>query len=135
MESPLRVVICDDSLGFPTLLRTWLREDGRFEVVGMATGGERAKDIVAEQHPDAIVLDLVLPDAPDSPALVRALRERHPPLRVMMISSLHNEALQNAANAAGADGFCNKGATAAELTERLYVVATAGGSSTENRLP
>jgi two-component system invasion response regulator UvrY len=135
VAEPFRVLICDDSLGFPTLVRTWLREDGRYEVIGLATGGEQAKAMVAERHPDLLVLDLVLPDAPDSPALVGALRALHPPLRIMMVSSLHQEALENAAAAAGADGFCNKAATASELTERLYAVATGAGSRTQNRLP
>jgi DNA-binding NarL/FixJ family response regulator len=132
--TPLRVLVCDDSLGFPTLVRTWLREDGRFEVVGLATGGERAKAMIAEHRPDLLVLDLVLPDVPDTPALVTELRTLHPPLRILLVSSLHQQALENAADAAGADGFCNKGATAAELTDRLYAVSAAG-SSTQNRLP
>jgi DNA-binding NarL/FixJ family response regulator len=134
VSDQLRVLICDDSLGFPTLLRTWLLDDGRFTVVGMATGGEQAKAMVSGEKPDAIVLDLVLPDVSDPPALVRDLRERHPALRVMLISSLHEEALAAAADAAGADGWCNKGATADELCDRLYASA-AGGSSAQNLLP
>ena len=121
--APLRVLICDDSLGFPTLLQTWLRDDGRFEVVGRATGGEEAKELIARETPDAIVLDLLLPDVPDPPTLVADLRALHPALRVLIISSLANELLEQAAAAAGADGWCNKGATAAELTDRLYAVA------------
>lgn len=134
MDEPFRVLVCDDSLGFPTLVRTWLHEDGRFSVIALATGGEQAKRIVATERPDAIVLDLVLPDAPDSPLLVGELRALHPGLRVMLVSSLHQAALESAAGAAGADGWCNKGAAARELAERLYAVA-AGGSSTQNRLP
>lgn len=134
MDDRLRVLICDDSLGFPTLLRTWLHEDGRFAVVGTATGGERAKALVAAERPDAIVLDVLLPDAPDSAALVGELRTVHPGLRVLLVSSLHEDALREAAAAAGAEGWCNKGATATELADRLYAAA-AGGSSTQNRLP
>ncbi len=135
MPAPYRVLICDDSLGFPTLVRTWLRDDGRFEPVGLATGGEQAKRMIAAERPDLLVLDLVLPDVPDTPALVAELRELHPPLRIMLVSSLQMEALENAADAAGVDGVCNKGATADELTGRLYDVATAAGSETQNRLP
>jgi CheY-like chemotaxis protein len=135
VAEPFRVLVCDDSLGFPTLVQTWLRDDGRFAPVGLATGGEQAKQMVGELRPDAILLDLVLPDAPDSPALVGALRTIHPPLRVLLISSLHAEGLAEAAQKASVDGHCNKGATAAELCERLYGVLTADGSSTQNRLP
>lgn len=134
MASKIRVLICDDSLGFPTLVRTWLRNDGRFEVTGLATGGEQAKRMVAEDPPDAIVLDLVLPDVADPAVLAAELRTIHPPLRILLVSSLHAEALESAAAATTADGVSNKSATADELADRLYAVATAG-SSTQNELP
>jgi two-component system capsular synthesis response regulator RcsB len=133
--SRVRVVICDDSLGFPSLVRTWLRDDGRFDVLGMAPGGEATKELVAEHHPDALVLDLVLPDAPDPGALIRELRTLHPALRIMMVSSLRLEELRHAAEAAGADGVCGKGATAQELADALYAVADGDGSSTQNVAP
>jgi len=132
----LNVLVCDDSLGFPTLVQTWLREDGRFTVVGLATGGEEAKAMVAEHRPDLIVLDLVLPDAPDSPKLVAALRALHLPLRVLLVSSMHGERLEAAAQAAGADGFCSKGAKPEELTGSLFAIASDdGSSSTQSPLP
>ena len=129
-----RVLVCDDSLGFPTLVQTWLREDGRFDVVGLAKGGEEAKRMVAAERPDLIVLDLLLPDVPDPTVLVTELRALHPPLRFLLVSSLQMEQLEAAAEAAGVEGVCNMGASASELAERLYAVAVAG-SSTENRLP
>ena len=124
----MRVLICDDSLGFPTLVETWLRDDGRFEVVGRANGGEQAKALVAEHHPDVILLDLLLPDAPDPPKLVSALRALYPPLRVLLVSSLQSDLLEEAARSAGADGVAHKGATSAELTDRLYAVAQSEGA-------
>jgi two-component system response regulator (stage 0 sporulation protein A) len=123
-----RVLVCDDSLGFPTLVQTWLRDDGRFDVVGLAKGGEEAKRLVASERPDLLVLDLLLPDVPDTPVLVAELRRSHPPLRIMLVSSLQMEQLEAAADASGVDGVCNKGASAGELTERLYAIASAPGS-------
>jgi DNA-binding NarL/FixJ family response regulator len=125
--SPARVLICDDSLGFPTLLQAWLREDGRFTVVGRAKNGAEGRAMVEQERPDAIVLDLLLPDEPDTPALVRDLREAHPPLRVLLISSLHLDGLAAAAEASGADGFCGKAAQADEFAERLQAVLDAPG--------
>lgn len=129
------MVICDDSLGFPTLAQTWLREDGRFVVVGVAKTGSDALRLVEAERPDVLLLDLLLPDTPDPAVLVRALREHHPALGILMVSSLQADALAEAARAAGADGTCNKGASAEELTERLYAVSAGAGSRTQNRLP
>lgn len=125
MHEPFRVLICDDSLGFSTLMRTWLVEDGRFDVIGRAGSGEQVRRMVSEQHPDLLVLDLVLPDVPDAAVLVRELREAHAGLRIMLISSLHPDLLEAAGAEVGADAVCNKGATAREITDRLHGVATA----------
>jgi len=127
-----RVLICDDSLGFPSLVRTWLRSDGRFEVVGLAPGGVEAKRLVAEDQPDLLVLDLLLPDVPDPPEFVRELRALHPGLRILLVSSLRMDELRNAAQAAGVDGVCSKGATARELTDALYAAGSGAGSRTQN---
>lgn len=129
------ILICDDSLGFPALVRTWLANDGRFTVVGLATGGEEARRMIAQERPDLLLLDLVLPDVADAAELITALRELHPPLRVLLISSLRPDELSAAAAAARADGVCHKSATAQELTAALYEVASAPGSSTQNRAP
>jgi two-component system OmpR family response regulator len=135
VTEPFRVIICDDSLGFPALVKAWLAADERFVVVGMASGGERAKELIAQERPDLLVLDLLLPDVPDPPALVARLHEIHAPLRVMLVSSLRMEELRNAGEAAGTEGVCSKGASAEELTGALYAVATAAGSSTQNVAP
>ena len=135
MEAQWRVLICDDSLGFPTLVQTWLRDDPRFEPIGVAKNGANVRRLVAEQLPDLLVLDLLLPDTPEPAELVGALRASHPALRILLVSSLQTEALGEAARAVGADGFCTKGAPADELTARLYAVASGEGSSTQNRLP
>lgn len=135
MEGPWSVLICDDSLGFPTLVQTWLRDDPRFEPVGVAKNGDAVRRLVEEQRPDLLVLDLLLPDAPDPAELVRALRAAHSTLRILLVSSLQREPLAEAAQTAGADGFCTKGVPADELTDRLYAVASGAGRSTQNRLP
>jgi DNA-binding NarL/FixJ family response regulator len=132
---PLRVLVCDDSLGFPALVRAWLNNDERFTVVGLARGGEEAKEMVAASHPDLLVLDFMLPDSDDPAVLVSALRALHPPLRIVLISSLRMEELSAAARSAGVDGVCNKAATAQELTDALYAAAGAEGSSTQNLAP
>ena len=132
--APIRVLICDDSLGFPSLVRAWLRNAGEdFEAVGTAKGGEEAKVMAAELQPDVILLDLLLPDVPDPTALVRDLRAAAPDMKIVLISSLHMKELDNAARAARVDGVCNKGSTEQELIGTIYGVTA--GSVNQNRLP
>jgi DNA-binding NarL/FixJ family response regulator len=121
----IRVAICDDSLGFPVLLGSWLRANDRFEVVGTVDCGERLKDLVAAERPDVVLLDLVLPDVPDPPTLVRDLRESHPPVRVVLMSSMVEDELAREAEAAEVESFMNKSATADLLYATVLRVAEA----------
>jgi len=130
-----RVLIVDDSLGFPALVKTWLQQDGRFEVVGLAATAAEGARMVAEHRPDLVVLDLVLPDSPDPVERVRALRAAHPGARIVLVSSLQAEQLANAGEATGVDAVCHKGSNPEELVGTLYGVVTAGGSDTQNVLP
>ena len=121
----IRVAICDDSLGFPVLLGAWLRSDTRFEVVGTVDCGERLKELVTAERPDVVLLDLVLPDVPEPPALVRELRARHAGVRVVLMSSMVEDELRHEAEAADVEAFMNKSATAGVVYDTVHRVAHA----------
>lgn len=74
---PSRVVIVDDVADLRGMLRVALRLSPSIEVVGEASGGAEAVDVVAAQQPDVVVLDLGLPDLSAS-EVVRRLREVSP---------------------------------------------------------
>jgi two-component system OmpR family response regulator len=122
----VRVLICDDSLGFPALVSAWLEDDDRFEHVGTAKTGTELLDLATTTPADAIVLDLVLPDVENPAALVGQLRDLLPGVKVLLVSSLAVTELERAAEAAGADDWCHKAITAGDLTDKLYDVATRG---------
>ena len=58
----IRVVLVDDHRIVRQGLRSILEPDPRFKVVGEAGNGADALQIVAEQQPDVVLLDLKLPD-------------------------------------------------------------------------
>ena len=119
----VRVLICDDSMGFPALVRAWLEDDDRFEHVGTATDGTELLELASTVEADAVVLDLVLPDVDSPVTLVAQLREKLPGVRILLVSSLAVAELERAASAAGVDGFCHKAVTAQALTDQLYRIA------------
>jgi two-component system, NarL family, response regulator DesR len=120
----VRVLICDDSFGFPTIVLGWLNDDDRFEHVGTAETGRELLGLAETVEADAILLDLVLPDVDNPAALVSELRRKRPRVRILLVSSLAVPELERAAAAAGADDFCHKAITAKALGDALYDVAT-----------
>jgi DNA-binding NarL/FixJ family response regulator len=123
-DGPVRVLICDDSFGFPTIVLGWLEDDPRFESLGTAETGRQLLRMTEEVDVDVILLDLVLPDVDNPIELVAELRRRRPGVRILLVSSLAVAELGKAAEAAQVDGFCHKAITAEDLGNALYEVAT-----------
>lgn len=119
----IRVALCDDSIGFRTLVRSWIAAEDGLELVGAAEDGAGVRRLVAQAGPDVLVLDLVLPDVDDAQTLVAELRALHPGLRIVLMSSLEARALARAAAAAGVDAHLHKATTAPALCDLLRQVA------------
>src|SRR3989338_7728436 len=57
----IKLLIVDDSSLFRQTLGAVVQRQTGFQVVGMATDGEKAMKLVVEQQPDMIILDLEMP--------------------------------------------------------------------------
>jgi CheY-like chemotaxis protein len=86
-ESPLVLVVEDDASN-ARLLKTHLQADGYSVVLG--TTATEALDIAARQAPDAILLDLILPDGEDGLAVLERLKsgEQTRSIPVLVVSVL-----------------------------------------------
>jgi two-component system OmpR family response regulator len=124
----MRLVICDDSIGFPALVRAWLKPEPGIEVVGTAKSGGEALTMVGELQPDVLLLDLLLPDVPDPAPLVRRLRAAAPDMRIVLVSSMHVRELEHAGRNAGVDAVCGKGSTDQELIGTIRGVMSRRGT-------
>jgi DNA-binding NarL/FixJ family response regulator len=112
---PLRVLLCDDALGFPTLVARWLDEAPDVEHIGTATTATQLLEVIADHAPDVLLLDFMLPEGQTSAELVGRVRELAPDVRVILVSSLPGPLLEAEVERTGADGSCPKATTAARL--------------------
>ena len=110
-----RVLVVDDEQQILRALRVILRDAG-FEALPASTG-EEALDVAAVEHPDAAIIDLVLPDI-DGVELCRRLREWSE-LPVIVLSAVGDEEAKVRALAAGADDYVTKPFGPRELIARL----------------
>jgi len=79
------VLIVDDDPGFRRIARTLLEARG-LAVAGEAADAAQARAALAESQPDALLLDVNLPDT-SGPALARELRAAQPELRILLTST------------------------------------------------
>jgi two-component system, OmpR family, KDP operon response regulator KdpE len=112
------ILIIDDEVQIRRLLRITL--ESASHKVREAETGQRGLDEIATRAPDAVVLDLGLPDVPGLEVL-RRLREwsRVP---VLVLTVLAAEADKVAALDAGADDYLTKPFGGAELLARLRAI-------------
>jgi DNA-binding NarL/FixJ family response regulator len=113
---PARVLIVDDAPVFREAARELLERRG-YAVVGEADSAASAIDAVARLAPDAVLVDVRLPDA-DGFELCAALTRAHPGLAVLLASADRVTPTPARVRASGARGFVLKSRLAAtDLTQ------------------
>jgi DNA-binding NarL/FixJ family response regulator len=121
---PLRIVICEDDQSLATLVEEILDADGRFIVVGHASDGDAAVQLVAEHAPDLVLMDIGMPGR-DGIAATRAIHERDAGQHVVIYTGSAEYDDIARADEAGAVGFLHKDAlTSPELADALHVLHT-----------
>jgi len=123
------VLIADDETGFLATLRPLIEGRGDLSVVGEATDGLTAIELVDELLPDAVVIDLHMPLV-DGVAAVARMRKDHPSLCLIALTGDPTRELHEAVSEAGADAVLLKDDLVSGLLERL-AAAKAGRSSSD----
>jgi DNA-binding NarL/FixJ family response regulator len=107
-ETTIRVAVCDDARAVKLFMQHVLEEEGDMQVVSATSTGRAALDDLGRHRPDALLLDLVLPDVADPGVLVRQLREQSPGTAILLISNMPDAQLEEQAGRLGADGWMPK---------------------------
>lgn len=104
---PIRVIVVDDEDDMRRLFRLALDYDDRFEVVGEAADGAQAAEVAAALRPEAVVLDWRMPRVGGADAIAR-IRAVAPACKIVIVSAYDRVDVEEAARAAGADGYLDK---------------------------
>jgi two-component system response regulator MprA len=112
----VRILVVDDDLAVCRSIDRALRLEG-YEVVTVATGHE-ALEAVAQNSPDALVLDLQLPDL-DGLQVCRRIREAGNDTPILMLTARHGIDDRVQGLDAGADDYLVKPFALEELLARL----------------
>ncbi len=114
----IRVVICDDQDVVREGLRVILGTAPEIEVVGVAEDGARAVALTAETQPDVVLMDLNMPGLNGVQA-TRLIREQHPTVHVLALTTYDADEWVFDAIRAGAAGYLLKDTPRAGLIEAI----------------
>ncbi len=130
MSVDSKVLVVDDDTALADLLVLMLSLEG-FQAAA-AYSGQMALDAIAADVPDAVVLDIMMPDM-DGFSVLRKLRAeaRTATMPVIMHSARVDDEAKDDAAAAGATGFIVKPADPHEITSELrtQIARAAGGDA------
>jgi two-component system NarL family response regulator len=119
----LAVVLADPQALFRESVRIALSSDPAFEVVGEARDAAQTLGRVVDASPDVVVVDADLTNDTD---LVRAIRERAPSCRVLVVSAHEDDAVLAAAIESGASGYLSKQAPLVDLVSAMRTIHEGG---------
>ena len=114
--SPLRVLVVDDEANIAELISMALRYEG-FDVRAAHTG-TKAVSTAKEFRPDAVVLDIMLPDF-DGLEVLRRMRATEPDVPVVFLTARDAVEDRVAGLTAGGDDYVTKPFSLEELVARL----------------
>ncbi|MFD9445134.1 response regulator [Streptomyces sp. NPDC060006] len=124
---PVRVLIVDDHAVVRRGIRAYLEVLDDMEVAAEAADGQEALtrlDAMAAHRelPDVVLIDLLMPRM-DGVTAIGAIKQRHPGLRLVVLTSFGEMERVHAALAQGAAGYLLKDADASEVVAAIRAAA------------
>ena len=117
-EGPIRVLLVDDHAVVRRGLRGFLELLKDFDVVGEAENGREGVAAADRLVPDVILMDLLMPEMGGLEAIA-AIKQAHPEIEIVAVTSFIEEEKVTSALEAGASGYLLKDAEAEEVAQAI----------------
>ena len=116
--STLRVLVVDDHELTRFTLKLALSSQENIELVGLASNGQEAIEMVKRHHPNVIVLDLQMP-VMDGWSASTHIKGINPNIQIIAYSSLEDPHLREIETTSSLDAFCKKDTATTDLIHMI----------------
>jgi len=117
----MRILLVDDDPLILNSLELKLKRESDIEIVGCANNGKEAIDLCKECQPDVVLMDIRMPEV-DGINATRRIKENHPGVKIMMLTTFDDRPNIQQALAAGADGYILKTDKISGIAGKLRVM-------------
>ncbi|MBX9573783.1 MAG: response regulator transcription factor [Candidatus Obscuribacterales bacterium] len=117
----IRLMLVDDQTLIRQGLASLLSLEDDFEIVGHASHGAEAVSLIDTLTPDIILMDIRMP-VMDGVAATKAIRERHPQMKILVLTTFDEDEYIVQAMQAGASGYLLKDAPTEQLAAAIRSV-------------
>jgi two-component system, NarL family, nitrate/nitrite response regulator NarL len=125
MKRKTKILVADDHKVVRDGYVSLLNENDSFEVTDVAGNGQEAIDILSKKQADILILDIEMPVLDGIKALP-VIKQKHPDIKVLMISMHGEKELIADCAKKGADGFLNKSFAKEEFFKALDTLRKKG---------
>jgi len=129
----IRLVIVDDEPDIGLLLEAQFRLAGDVEVIGVAHEGGRAIELVRENEPDAVVMDLLMPGVNGFQA-IDVLQREFPAVGIVAYTGVAGDFVRDAMGKRGVEVVLKTGALEPLADAVRRSVAAARSTSASDQL-
>ena len=113
-STTLRVLVVDDHELTRFSLKLAFSSQENIELVGLASNGKEAIEMVERHHPDVIILDLQMPVL-DGWSASSQIKDIDPNTQIIAYSSVEDPMLKDISKTDSLDAFCKKDTATQEL--------------------
>jgi two-component system, NarL family, response regulator LiaR len=110
----IKILLVDDHAVVRSGLAKFLMVNKDMTLVGEASDGAEAVQMVALHQPDVVLMDLMMPGM-DGITATRQIHQKYPTVKVLALTSFAEQHMVQGALQAGAIGYLQKNVTAKEL--------------------
>jgi DNA-binding NarL/FixJ family response regulator len=118
----INIILVDDHKIIRDGIKAFLKADDDINIIGEADNGKQLLQLVAENQPDMVLMDINMPEM-DGYEATRILHEQYPDVKILILSMLDHEKYVSKMLNAGANGYILKNSGKDELLCGIRLVS------------
>ncbi|PLX11799.1 MAG: DNA-binding response regulator [Marinilabiliales bacterium] len=117
----IRLIIADDHQIVRDGIKSLLENEKEIEIIAEASNGNEVIQLVNDQNPDIVLLDISMPGL-SGLEVAEVLQTEHPECKTLFLSMYINEEYILGAIKSGAKGYLPKNTTKSELLDAIHAI-------------